>query len=103
MRKSAKFDGEAWSYHACTTPALTDYKCKNCQGRRCSPINRRAPDVTGEVGKSGSQIQTSTNDGNDKSENIRPRRPIIKDEDPYAEGVLFKPTQEIKNEPKIIF
>ena len=103
MRKSAKFDGEAWSYHACTTPALTDYKCRNCQGRRCSPVIRRTPDITGEVGKSGSQILSSTNDGYDKTENIRPRRPIIKDEDPYAEGVLFKPTKERKNEPKIIF
>ena len=37
QRESAKFDGETWSYHACTTPALTHSDCRYCQGRRCYP------------------------------------------------------------------
>jgi len=34
QQSSVRFNGRTWSYHACVTPALTDYRCQYCQGRR---------------------------------------------------------------------
>ena len=103
MRKSAKFEGEAWSYHACTTPAITDYKCQYCQGRRCSPHVRRAPLWSNVNGETQSTISSTIINGSGNTDNIRPRKPTIKAEDPIAEGVLFNATKAPKNEQKIVF
>jgi len=103
LRKSAKFEGEAWSYHACTTPAITDYKCQYCQGRRCSPHIRRAPLRSNVNGETQSTISSTIINGSGNTDNIRPRKPTIKAEDPFAEGVLFNVTKVPKNEQKIVF
>ena len=103
LRKSAKFEGEAWSYHACTTPAMTDYKCQYCQGRRCSPHVRRAPLTSNVNGETQSTISSTTINGSGNTDNIRPRKPTIKAEDPFAEGVLFNLTKLPRNEQKIVF
>ena len=32
LRRSKKFHGRSWSYHACATPTLHSYDCRHCQG-----------------------------------------------------------------------
>lgn len=32
LRRSKKFHGRFWSYHACATPTLNSYDCRHCQG-----------------------------------------------------------------------
>ena len=70
QRRSVKFSGSTWSYHACTTPALYSSSCRYCQGRRSSS-------------NSGSRNR------------IDSQRPTIRGADPNAEGVDTR-----KNEPK---
>ena len=103
LRKSAKFDGEAWSFHACTTPALTDYKCQYCQGRRCSPNIRRTAQSTYDVGKVRPTTSSSRTNSNGARKDVRPRKPIIKEEDPFAEGVFFNSSKGAAQNNNIFF
>lgn len=32
QRRSKRFYGRSWSYHACATPSLHSYDCRHCQG-----------------------------------------------------------------------
>ena len=61
QRRSVKFPGQTWSYHACVTPALYSSSCRYCQGRR------------------NSQNSSSRNE-------VGSRRPTIRGPDPKAEG-----------------
>lgn len=102
QRESAKFDGETWSYHACTTPALTQSACRYCQGRRCYPndIGGGAPRRDHGPRIFGGTKTTSISPRRD----IIPRRPTIQEADPLVEGVIFNSTKAgKKDEEKIIF
>ena len=102
QRESGKFDGETWSYHACTTPALTQSDCRYCQGRRCSPgdIGGGAPRRDHGVRISGGIKTTTISPRKD----FQPQRPTIKQADPLAEGIVFNCTKLGKKyDEKIVF
>jgi len=100
QRESARFTREAWSYHACTTPALTRCECGHCQGRRCSPSGSGAPRIYG-----GSRIAGGINTLTiSPTKAVQPTRPTIQEADPLVEGILFTSTKEgKKDDKKIIF
>merc|ERR1712212_1006465 len=37
--QSTRYPGESWSYHACATPTLDDWKCSQCMNRGQPPMD----------------------------------------------------------------
>ena len=104
--QSARFEGETWSYHACTTSALTQYSCRHCQGIRNSPRKNGYGYIPGNTvilqNERRQNVTKGKKPGIDVPRKFLPRRPIIKKADPVKEGLGFGYNRTLDND-KIVF